>query len=150
MTSRPETAGSKKTFKEVAKYGLAGAISTTVDYGVLNLLLIVFQIPLIPANLISTTFGGVVSYQLDKRIVFEGRKHSRRRAVTLFVLINASAIYGIQSLVLWLVAPQLGFIGNELVQANIAKIIANIIGGIWAYLLLRRFVFARTTSDSSE
>lgn len=140
----------QSTTKEVAKYSFAGIVSTIVDYGVLNLLLVVFHVPLIPANLVSTTVGGVVSYKLDKKVVFEGRQHSRKKSVMLFILINASAIYGVQSLVLWLVVPHLDFLGSEIVRSNVAKIIANIIGGVWAYLLLRTFVFARASSDTSE
>lgn len=147
--------------REAKKFSFVGIIATTIDYTILNLLTFVGHFPLLAANIFSATGSSLVSYKLNKRLVFEGRRHGRKRTVLLYALILAAGIYVIQSTVLLLISTRLdpvaapaarfisGIIGTDLsvraVSVNLAKLCAGIVSAIWNYLMLRHFVFVPET-----
>lgn len=158
MTEEQKEERKKEAVKKEAKrFSFVGVIATAVDYTILNIASLVFQLPILVANVISTTTGSLLSYSLNKNIVFEDRRHSRKRTITYYVLVIIVSIYVIQSIVIYLVghrfdAPtiaalkgleQIGLprISEAFVSTNLAKICASMVAAIWNYVMLRKFVF---------
>lgn len=136
---------------EAKKFTFAGAVATIADYGALNLLTILAGLPLLAANMVSTTISSIISYRLNKRIVFEGRRHGRKRSIVLYSLIIGTGIYLIQGGLLLLfqkpllpvaeLLSQIIPLNPRTININISKVGAGAFAGIWNYLMLRRFVF---------
>lgn len=140
---------------EVGKFSFVGVISTVLDYTILNGLVFLLHTPVLAANLVSTTAGGIVSYQLNKKHTFEGRRHSRKKALLIYILITGTGIYIIQNGLLVIfqkplipladaVAPAIR-LDPQIVDVNLAKMLGGVFAAIWNYLMLRRFVFVPET-----
>lgn len=147
--------------KEAKNFSVVGVISTVMDYILLNFISLLFHVPPVPANIISTTTTSVVSYKLNKRVVFEGRRHSKKRTVLLYVLVIGTGIYIIQNTVIYLLAHRMDEVGlgfsqtinsffgtnipASIVTLNISKACGGCLAGLWNFLMLRHFVFIPET-----
>lgn len=127
------------------RFGFVGAINTTVDFIVLNVLVSLFGVPLIPSNVASTTAAMITSFSLNKKIVFKGNEGSARRQLVLFFIVTLSAIWLVQSTVILgvytLLDSSTGL--HEAVILNIAKLAGISAGLIWNYIGYSRFVFRK-------
>jgi putative flippase GtrA len=157
----------KAVRKETKRFSLVGLIATTVDYTIYNVITGVFHGPLIIGNLASTSAASIVSFVLNREVVFDGTRHTKKRyTIMLYILIIAVSIYAIQSIVLYLVhryVPGLGGsagdllaainihgISDRLLQNNLAKVIASFTGAIWNFFMLRKFVFVPLTDNPEK
>lgn len=148
----------KQVGKDAGKYTLVSLFVTGIDFLVLNIGTIVFHLPLILANIISTTTSSAVNFNLNKRLTFAGRRHGRARTVVRFVLIVGFAIYVLQTAILYVIgghfnqeldsvidylkdAGLMPGIPTEIIRNNIAKLCASWLASIWTFFMLRRFVF---------
>ncbi len=152
--------------EEVKKFSFVGIVSTAIDYGLLNLGTIVFHLPLITANVISTSVATAASYRLNKEVVFEGRLHGRKETVILFLIINGVGIYIIQTIVLYLIGSHfdkpveltlrafenIGLMNTneQIVSTNVAKACASLVAGVWNFVLLRKYVFASVGQKAKD
>lgn len=157
----------KAARKETRRFLTAGAVATFFDYTIFNILVGIFQVPIIAANIASTSFGTIISYTLNRKIVFDGDRHdSRRKSVFLYIAIIATGIYGIQTLVIYLVHmqfPELGQtvhdvlvsvgidnVSERVAMTNTAKVCASVVSAIWNFTMLRRFVFVPLTHNPEK
>lgn len=132
-------AGSQKI-----RFGVVGVINTIVDFVVLNLLAVLFGVPLFWSNVASTTTAMVTSFTLNRRAVFPGGAGSIRRQVMLFVVVTVIGAWVVQGGVLAIVHHALQSTGwNDMVIVTLAKIVGICAGLIWNYLLYSRLVFKK-------
>jgi putative flippase GtrA len=162
--TEPEKAAAKK---ETKRFGAVGFVATAVDYIIYNVITGLFHGPLIVGNVASTSIASVVSFLLNREVVFDGTRHDKKRyTITLYILIIAVSIYIIQSVVLYLThqyLPGLGRgiehllssvglhgISDRMLQNNIAKVFASFFGAIWNFFMLRKFVFVPLTENPEK
>lgn len=151
--------------KEFGKFAGVGIVSTTLDYGLLNLFAVLLGLPVLVANSISAPFSSFVSYKLNKHVVFEDRMHGKRKTILLYVAILGVGILLIQNSLLHLLnntladdaaralRPILVDWGLRLpsvdtIAINLSKLGASAIAALWNFYMLRRFVFV--TKDDVE
>lgn len=125
------------------RFGFVGVINTGVDFLVLNLLVGFFGVPIVIANMASTTAAMLTSFSLNKKIVFGGNNASARKQFILFLIVTLSAIWLVQSSVIFAVFHAFESTTNfsEVITLNIAKLAGISAGLVWNYIGYSRFVF---------
>lgn len=130
--------------REVKNFSLTGIAATAIDYAIFNLFTLLLHVPAVPSNVVSTTASSVASYKMNAKLVFEGRRYSKKVTITLFILITAIGIYIIQNLVLYALDHLIQAVSPDMsrvLRLNIAKIGASLVAGLWNYFMLRYYVF---------
>lgn len=141
-----------KSKKEFGKFSLVGLVASAMDYGILNLLVGAFGLPVIGSNIASTSSSSYVSFLLNRKVVFKDQKYGTFRSMALYALVIGFGILVIQSAVLyWLHNGEVlqgwisGFVSDQaivsLLSLNAAKAIATSAAGLWNFTLLQRVVF---------
>lgn len=137
--------------REFKRFTLVGFTATVMDYGILNLLVIVFGFPIVISNIVSASLSSLYSYTLNRKVVFKSIAHGERRSLLLYITSLLVSIFIIQSTVLaifghgitagWYEA--LGFTGQwkDLLATNTAKVIAGLSSMGWNFYAQRKFVF---------
>lgn len=134
---------------EKVRFAAVGVINTIVDFGTLNLLVLVFSVALAPANIASTTIAMLVSFMLNKNIVFRQTGSGAVRQFILFIAVTLVGIWLLQTVVVVQAYDALERLLHEQQQTgvlawlilNTAKAIGVAVGIIWNYLWYSRFVF---------
>lgn len=130
---------------QFAKFGLVGVLNTTIDFGILNILLYLTRItsgPLILfLNAVAFSTASINSYWWNRSWVFHGSKKNdfiSFMAVTLIGLaINSAIVFVLTTFV----HPVLGASGTQ--WANMAKVFATGVSLIWNFVGYRVIVFAK-------
>lgn len=148
---------SKAKRREIGKFGAVSFSSTLLDYLIFNLLTIL-GLPLIASNIVSTTLSSYLSYTLNKKVVFSGKKHGEARTVLLYVATLFVSAVVIQSIVLALLGHGVmqnfvagfGLQGRtlEIVSNNLSKVAAGACTFVWNYFTQRRYVFVSNTTQN--
>lgn len=140
----------KHNVRRIAKYekirfGAVGAVNTLVDFAVLNVLVGIFGTALIPANIASTTAAMLTSFSLNKKVVFRTGEGSMVRQLILFFAVTLTAIWLVQSTVMYAVFEVLRDTTtlNETLLLNIAKLCGISTGLVWNYIWYSKVVFRR-------
>lgn len=126
------------------RFGLVGAVNTGVDFAILFLLARVFGLPLVAANMISTSFAMVVSYILNKNAVFKNSDKQGLAVFAAFVTVTLIGLWGIQSVVITLVANLLAGFWSADVVLFAAKILATVASLVWNYIWYSRVIFKKS------
>ena len=147
-----------KRAQEVGRFMGVGAVSTAVDYTLLNLLAVLLGLPVLVANSLSAPISSFVSYKLNKQVVFHDRMHGRRKTLILYAAILGTGILIIQNSLIHVFAGPfsdtvartvepafelvgLGHLSERTLSINAAKVFASLFSAAWNYVMLRRFVF---------
>ena len=134
-----------KILLQVAKFALVGVSNTTVDFGLLNLLILSTGITsgagIIPMNTVSFSAAVLNSYFWNKRWVFGEGKRGKFATFLLVTLIGVSINTGIVYTVTNYVPP----VGNisETLWINIAKVLATGISLFWNFTGYKLIVFKK-------
>ncbi len=145
-------------FFEKVRFLLAGSLNTLVDFSLLNLFISLAHLPIVLANIGSTSAAMLVSLLLNKHLVFRDKNPLTRRQLVLFVGITLSSLWVVQSLIIWLLTKEfptplttfvhelagggLSHVPTEVfLRNNIAKIIATVASLVWNYYFYKRVVF---------
>jgi putative flippase GtrA len=83
----------------LGKFGLVGALNTGLDF-VLFSVLRLGAVPILVANVMSTSVCMMLSFLMNRRFVFRATGGWRRQA-TLFLLGTAFSMYVLQNAVIW-------------------------------------------------
>lgn len=163
MTTKTQTP--KKLFLSLAEKGrfvVVGVINTATDFILLNILVSIFALPLYGANLISAFVAMCVSFMLNKNFVFRKDSQSDPRTFFTFIGVTLLSIWGVQTLVIFLLTQQfpqplftiadaahsVGLAQSfsiEFIVNNMTKIIATVASLVWNYLFYKYVVFAPKT-----
>lgn len=141
-----------KSKKEFGRFSLVGMAASAMDYGILNLLVGVFGLPVIGSNIASTSSSSYVSFMLNRKVVFKKQKYGTLRSMAMYALVIGFGILVLQSTVLYLLhngEVLQGWIGSfiedqaivSLLSLNVAKAIATTAAGAWNFTMLQRVVF---------
>ena len=126
-----------------------GMTANVVDYTILNILSFALGWPIWAANTVSATLSSVVSYRLNKRIVFHDRMHGRVRTLVVYALIIAFGVVVIQAIFIHIFYDLLSGWLHAVIALNIAKAGASFLAFLWNYTMMRRFVFV-TKSEANH
>jgi putative flippase GtrA len=138
----------KQTGVKYAQFSLVGGSNALVDFGVLNLLLLIFPTRspelLVVYNVVALVLTNANSYLWNTLWTFRHRARHDAQQVGLFSaqgLLNVA----VGGLVLWLVAHLLVAYTtlSPLIGGNVAKVVSMVVASTLSFLFLRYFVFRR-------
>lgn len=120
-----------------------GGANTAIDFGLLFLLK-ALGLPIIPANLISTTTAFIFSFFANKKYTFRAHGTNLRREITLFVIVTLFGLWVLQTVVIQAISALLTplHLGSE-TTLLVAKAGATLVSLTWNYLLYSRVVFKK-------
>jgi putative flippase GtrA len=140
---------SSKYFVSYAKFSVVGLTNVVVDYGMLNLLLLLFPTRnhnyLAAYNLVALVLANTNSYLWNTRWTFRSRARPDHRQKAMFAA-QALLNIGVSSVVLWLAARFL-FAYTALpsiIVGDLAKILSSVVATTLSFLILRSLVFRDT------
>jgi putative flippase GtrA len=124
------------------RFGLVGGANTAIDFGFL-FVLHSLGLPIIGANIISTTTAFCFSFIANKKYTFKSHGNIKRE-VLLFVIVTLFGLWVLQTIVIQLILWPLGAIGlaNE-TSLLIAKVVATLVSLVWNYIMYSRVVFSK-------
>ncbi len=143
---------------QLRSFGTTGLINTTADFLLMNVAFLVIGLPLVLANIISTSIAMMLSYLLNNRWVFTGTSVGLAQRVVLFVLVTMFGLFGIQTVVIHVLTESVLWPGNlaqafnlylnlglsdDFTRANTAKLIASIFTLGWNFAMYKYVVFKR-------
>ena len=132
-------------FWQFCKFALVGILNTTIDFGVLNLLIATTNITsgpnIIPIKAFAFSTAVVNSYFWNKRWVFEGTKSGN---FAVFFAITALGI-AINALVVFAITTYMPpvIVQDRVLWVNMANVLATGISMVWNFLGYRFIVFKR-------
>ncbi|WP_406450845.1 GtrA family protein [Streptomyces sp. NBC_00876] len=133
--------------REVAKFGVVGAVGLVVNIVVSNLLWRYTDIPTVRAGLLATFVAILCNYVGFRYWTYRDRdKSGRTRELTLFLLFSAVGAV-IETGVLY--AATYGFGWNSPVQSNVFKILGIGIATLFRFWSYRTWVF-KALPDAAE
>ncbi|MEO7364604.1 MAG: GtrA family protein [Candidatus Saccharimonadales bacterium] len=138
--------------RRFVRFGVVGTINSLTDLTLLNLLVFGFGVHILLANAFSATISIVLSYFWNHILVFNRRSQIGVRRFVYFVIVTATSVLVIQTLVIHVVTMVVPthrlalMTGVSLSQAtvmlvNAAKILAILSAMTWNFLLYKYFVF---------
>lgn len=131
-------------------FAAIGIVNTSVDIG-LFLLLQGYGLPIIIANIVSTSIALSLSFILNKRFTFNSSANTGR-AVLPFLIVTLTGLWLLQPVIIYAVISVSNLavikdvlspiISNYSTWQNLTgKLIATPASMIWNFLLYKRFVF---------
>ncbi|MDQ3646706.1 MAG: GtrA family protein [Actinomycetota bacterium] len=128
----------KRVTRQAATFGAVSVVTTVLDFGLFNALVLPDVLSPIAANTISYGLGVLASYELNRRFTFVGGGRDKRsHELAIFVAIN------ILGLVLNNAAVGLATatVGQHALLLNLAKLVAG--GVTWGlkFVTFRRWVY---------
>lgn len=125
------------------RFGTVGAANTAIDFGLLFILRS-FGLPVIPANLISTTAAFCFSFFANKKYTFKTSGGNVKRELLLFVVVTLFGLWVLQNIVMQLVLWPLNTMGiPSETSLLIAKVLATLVSLVWNYVMYSRVVFKK-------
>ncbi|HUD07474.1 MAG TPA: GtrA family protein [Candidatus Saccharimonadales bacterium] len=149
------------------RFVIVGLINTTIDFTILNILVVVCHLPIILSNIISVSISVSISYFLNNYIVFQGEhKISLKTYIKFFVVTGLSVIVVQGFLIYFLDTPAKNGINNlghyfngatgrflllhhKQLALNCAKTVAVVGGLFWNYILYTKAVFKHKTEEEA-
>lgn len=134
------------------KFAIVGAIGTLIDFGILNLLTIVFLVPKLIAQAVSFSLAVVNNYLLNRFWTYpESRMKPVLRQFFSFVIISVIGL-GIRTPLFWvlslgitrlaqLVLPVEFLLKPEVIGNNVALAICIVVVLLWNYFANRKWTF---------
>lgn len=125
--------------QEKLRFGFVGVINTLVDFGLLFTLRYL-GLPSVTANFVSTSVAFILSFGLNKNVVFRAKGSDIRREVTLFIITTLFGLWVLQTVVITvvdLVAP------TSSISLFVGKVLATIVTICWNYVMYSRVVFKK-------
>lgn len=105
-------------------------------------------LPVISANILSTTAAFCFSFFANKKYTFKDSSSSLKRQVPLFILVTLTGLWGVQTIVIYLVGTLLAPTHwPQDIILLIAKITATAASLVWNYSFYSRFVFKNTPTN---
>jgi putative flippase GtrA len=130
------------------RFVLVGIGNTLIDIVCFNIMLSVFGMGLVGANIISTTVAMATSYVLNKQAVFRNKVSHSFGQIALFLIITLTGIWLIQTIIMVQVfhflEHELAATGHPLLVwflQNAAKAAGIVGGALWNYFGYSRLVF---------
>lgn len=121
-----------------------GGFNTLLDFGLLFILK-ALGLPVITANIISTTTAFCFSFFANKKYTFKTTDTNIKREIILFIVVTLFGLWVLQTIVIKLVTALLTPYGiSPDAILFIAKLIATAMTLVWNYVMYSRVVFKTT------
>lgn len=146
--------------KKIIRFGVIGSCNTLLDLVMLNILVLVVGLGELPANTISVCIGISISFFLNRMVVFQKSKESKKSTLKQFAkffMITGFGVLVIQNITILglgralglhdigihglLELVGLGAISIRFINLNIAKILAVLVGMCWNFIMYNFVVF---------
>jgi putative flippase GtrA len=125
------------------RFGTVGAANTAIDFGLLFVLRSL-GLPVISANIISTTAAFCFSFFANKKYTFRSRAGNVKREIILFVVVTLFGLWVLQNVTMQLLLLPLNASGlASETSLLIAKVIATLVSLVWNYIMYSRVVFKK-------
>lgn len=133
---------------EKARFLLVGMTNTIIDFGIL-FILNSLGLPILVANIISTTTAFCFSFFANRKFTFRAIDGNLKRQIPLFIIVTLFGLWVLQTIVISLVSPVLSDLGiTGALNTLVAKVVATVITLIWNYTLYSRLVFRKDPIDA--
>jgi putative flippase GtrA len=130
-----------KNNQQKLRFLAVGGFNTLLDFGLLFLLKS-FGLPVITANIISTTIAFCFSFFANKNYTFKAADTNIKREIVLFTVITLFGLWVLQTVIIKAVTYALSSYGlTSDVTLLIAKLIATVATMVWNYTMYSQFVF---------
>lgn len=128
----------RPTLRQLVKFGIVGWINVAIDFGFLNLFVIVGGVPVLLAGLLSTAMALTNSYLMNRAWTFRGFRGSQEQGAEFVSFLAVNGTGGIAN---WLIfAALFKFLG---LNYNLAKAIAILLTTFWNFFGSKKFVFSK-------
>lgn len=131
---------------QFAKFGLVGFLNTTIDFGVLNILVSIFKIysgiGIVVINTISFSLAVINSYFWNKYWTFESKAGISGEEFVRFIVISIIGLL-INDGVVYIITTFISPIISLVFWVNMAKILAIIIQLLWNFIGYKLIVFRK-------
>ena len=125
------------------RFSLVSSTATAIDFTIL-IALTSLGLPLLIANLVSTSVGFVYSFITSKKFAFRTANHHIPREVVQFIIVTLTGIWLLQPLLMWPTENLLHALGLKgLIVVIIAKLVASLATFFWNYMWYTRLVFSK-------
>jgi len=134
----------RKLIEQILKFGVVGAISFFVDYGILVFLTEVCKINYLMSAGISFSVSVLVNYVLSLTYVFHtGHKKNKIVEFVIFLIMSIGGL-GINQFIMWVSVDKIG------VYYLIAKIAATTVVMVYNFITRKLFLEERDTGEKDE
>jgi putative flippase GtrA len=130
-----------KELERFLKFMVGGTIGFVVDFGTLNILVLLAQFPVLVANTVSFSLAVISNYTWNRFWTYpDSRSKPVRAQLVQFSVVNVAG-WGINTFVLWALTPLFTRMIGEL-GYNIAKAIATVIVLFWNFFVNRYWTYS--------
>lgn len=131
-----------KNKKRFGRFAAVGAISTTIDFGIL-LLLKTLGLPAVTANIFSTATAFVFSFTANKKYTFKTTDTNIVREISLYIILTLIGLWVFQSAIIHATHDPLTKLlwNNSILGLVASKFLATGVSLVWNYFTYSRIVF---------
>ena len=134
-----------KKHADKLRFAIVGSINTALDFSILFILTMLFNIPKELANFISTSVSFLFSFFANKKYTFK----STSKQFILFTIVTLFGLWVIQTIIIAAITPVFTNLGiNKSAALLISKLIATAASLIWNYTLYSRVVLKKPKNSS--
>ena len=138
-----------KKHADKLRFAIVGSVNTTLDFSILFILTMLFNIPKELANFISTSVSFLFSFFANKKYTFKSTSKNLKRQFLLFTIVTLFGLWVIQTIIITAITPVFTNLGiNKPAALLISKLIATAASLIWNYALYSRVVFKKPKNSS--
>jgi hypothetical protein cdiviTM7_02105 len=138
-----------KKHADKLRFAIVGSINTALDFSILFILTILFNIPKELANFISTSVSFLFSFFANKKYTFKSTPKNLKKQFLLFTIVTLFGLWVIQTIIIAAITPVFTNLGiNRPAALLISKLIATTASLIWNYTLYSRVVFKKPKNSS--
>ena len=138
-----------KKHADKLRFAIVGGVNTALDFSILFILTILFNIPKELANFISTSVSFLFSFFANKKYTFKSTSKNLKKQFLLFTIVTLFGLWVIQTIIITAITPVFTNLGvNKPAALLISKLIATAASLIWNYTLYSRVVFKKSKNSS--
>ena len=138
-----------KKHADKLRFAIVGGVNTALDFSILFILTMLFNIPKELANFISTSVSFLFSFFANKKYTFKSTSKNLKRQFLLFTIVTLFGLWVIQTIIITAITPVFTNLGvNKPAALLISKLIATAASLIWNYTLYSRVVFKKSKNSS--
>lgn len=138
-----------KKHADKLRFTIVGVVNTALDFSILFILTMLFNVPKELANFISTFVAFLFSFFANKKYTFKSTSKNLKKQFLLFTIVTLFGLWVIQTIIIATITPIFTNIGvNKPAALLISKLIATVASLIWNYTLYSKVVFKKPKSFS--
>lgn len=124
-----------------SRFVVVGLTSTALDFLILIVLHTIFGVPVLLANITSTSVAFCFSFFANRHYTFRSSGNAVVQEMLRFVIVTLFGLWVLQTTVIMLITPSITQVLSESLALIFAKLAATLASTIWNYVLYARYVF---------